>query len=48
MATNAFIAAPTAAVRQDRRWHPGTRVIVAIVLALVSWTPILIAGALLG
>lgn len=37
-----------AAASRDRRWHPGTRVTVAILLAFLSWAPILLASVLLG
>ncbi|WP_156397552.1 MULTISPECIES: hypothetical protein [unclassified Sphingomonas] len=35
-------------VDRDSRWHPGACVMVAIVLALASWAPVLVAGALLS
>lgn len=35
-------------VDRDSRWHPGACVVLAVVLALASWTPILVAGALLS
>jgi hypothetical protein len=49
MASKAVIAECEASVAdRDSRWHPGACVAVAIVMALVSWTPILVAGALLN
>ncbi|MES2497057.1 MAG: hypothetical protein V4618_13160 [Pseudomonadota bacterium] len=50
MATNAATieCSSPAAVRAVRRWHPGTRVVIAVALAVVSWAPILIAGAFLN
>lgn len=49
MATNAVTADyRTSGAVRERRWHPGARITVAILLAVVSWTPILVAGMLLG
>jgi len=38
----------TTAAPSVRRWNPGVRITVAIVLAVLSWTPILVASVLLG
>ena len=48
MVRKAFTAEPSVFVaRHDPRWHPGACVMTAVVLAAISWTPILAAWALL-